>query len=85
MAQARRLGFSGAQVIHPAQVPILNRQFSPSESEISWAEKIIQAADAAAAQGVAAFAVEGKMVDRPIIERAKRILASRRDDARPGA
>lgn len=85
VAQARRLGFSGAQVIHPAQVPILNRQFSPSESEISWAEKIIQAADAAAAQGVAAFAVEGKMVDRPIIERAKRILASRRDDAGPGA
>ena len=80
IAQARRLGFSGAQVIHPAQVPILNRQFSPSDSELAWAGKIMAAADAAAAQGVAAFAVDGKMVDRPIIERARRILAARRHD-----
>ena len=79
IAQARRLGFTGAQVIHPAQVPILNRQFSPSEQELAWAEKILVATEQATAQGLAAFAVDGKMVDRPIIERARRILGAKRN------
>ncbi len=81
IAQARRLGFKGAQVIHPAQVPVLNELFSPSADELSWAQRVLEATERAAADGLAAFAVDGKMVDRPIIERARRIVAS----AGPGA
>ena len=78
IAQARRLGFKGAQVIHPAQVAVLNELFSPSADELSWAQRVLEAADRARAEGVAAFAVDGRMVDRPIIERARRIVASAR-------
>jgi len=79
IAQARRLGFTGAQVIHPAQVAALNEGFSPSADEVQWAQRVVEATEHAAAQGLAAFSVDGKMVDRPVIERARRIL----DAARP--
>ncbi len=78
IAQARRLGFKGAQVIHPAQVSILNELFSPSADELSWARRVLDATERAVAEGLAAFTVDGKMVDRPIIERARRIVASAR-------
>lgn len=81
IAQARRLGFKGAQVIHPAQVAVLNEFFSPSADELSWAQRVLEATERAGAEGLAAFAVDGKMVDRPIIERARRIVASARGGA----
>jgi len=75
IAQARRLGFKGAQVIHPAQVAVLNELFAPSAEELDWARRVLEATGQAAAEGRAAFSVDGKMVDRPIIERARRIAA----------
>jgi citrate lyase subunit beta/citryl-CoA lyase len=81
IAQARRLGFKGAQVIHPAQVSILNELFSPSADDLSWARRVLDATERAVAEGLAAFTVDGKMVDRPIIERARRIVASARGAA----
>ena len=70
--RARRLGFGGKLCIHPRQVAAVNRCFAPSEDEIAWARRVI-AADAAS--GGAAVAVDGKMVDRPVVLRAQAILA----------
>jgi citrate lyase subunit beta/citryl-CoA lyase len=74
--RARQLGFAGAAVIHPAQVAILNEEFSPSAQECAWAERVIEAARRA--EGLGAFEVDGKMIDKPIIERALRVLEQRR-------
>jgi citrate lyase subunit beta/citryl-CoA lyase len=70
--RARRLGFGGKLCIHPRQVAAVNRCFAPSEDEIAWARRVT-AADAAS--GGAAVAVDGKMVDRPVVLRAQAILA----------
>lgn len=70
--RARRLGFSGKMCIHPKQVPIVNECFAPTAEEEAWAKRIVEAS--AAAPG-AAIAVDGKMVDRPVLARAQVILA----------
>ena len=69
---ARRLGFGGKLCIHPSQVPVANDSFRPSSAEIEWATRI---RDAARAAGGAVVAVDGKMVDRPVLDLADRILA----------
>ena len=66
-----RLGFGGKLCIHPKQIAHVNACFQPSEAEIAWARRIV---DAAAASKGAAVAAHGEMVDRPIILRAERIL-----------
>lgn len=70
--RARRLGFAGKLCIHPAQVAAVNLHFSPSSDEQAWARRVLAAAEAA--QG-AAVALDGKMIDRPVILRAQRIAA----------
>jgi citrate lyase subunit beta/citryl-CoA lyase len=72
-ARARRLGFGGKLCIHPKQVPIVNAAFEPSADAIAWARRVVEA-DARAAG--AAVAVDGKMVDRPVLLQAQEILAS---------
>lgn len=73
--RARSLGFGGKLCIHPRQVAIVNSAFSPSASELAWARRVV---DAAAAAGGAAVAVDGKMVDAPVLARARRLLAAAR-------
>lgn len=77
--RARRLGFGAKLCIHPKQVAVVNEAFMPSADEIAWAERVLAAASAA--QG-AAVAVDGKMVDRPVILRAQTVLreASKRSE-----
>jgi citrate lyase subunit beta/citryl-CoA lyase len=78
-ADARRAkgkGFQGKLCIHPNQVDIGNSVFSPTRDEIEFARKVIQAFDEAEAAGLAAIQVEGRLVDYPVMERAKRILNS---------
>lgn len=70
--RARELGFGGKLCIHPKQVAVVNATFRPTEGEIAWAQRVV-AADATA-QG-AAVAVDGKMVDRPVLAQAHAILA----------
>ena len=72
---ARRLGFGAKLCIHPKQVDAVNRSFSPSAAEVAWAERVI--AVAAQSQG-AAVALDGKMIDKPVILRAQAILRERR-------
>jgi citrate lyase subunit beta/citryl-CoA lyase len=74
---ARAMGFDGASCIHPAVVPILNQAFSPTAAQVDHATRLVAAFDAARAAGVGAFTFEGRMVDLPIVERARRLLARR--------
>jgi citrate lyase subunit beta/citryl-CoA lyase len=73
---ARRLGFGAKLCIHPRQVEPVNRGFAPGEAELEWARRVV---DAAARAGGAAVAVDGKMVDRPVLLRAQTLLRQRRD------
>ena len=70
-AFARTLGFRGKACIHPEQVPVVNRAFEPSERELVWARRVVEEFDATDA-GV--LAVNGEMIDLPVVERARRIL-----------
>jgi citrate lyase subunit beta/citryl-CoA lyase len=70
VATARRFGFGGKLCIHPKQVEPVNSGFAPSEDERRWAARVL-ASSREHPEG--AFAVDGKLVDRPVIERAKRI------------
>ncbi len=72
---AKQLGFRGKFVIHPRQIEMVNRIFTPSEREIEWARQVVAAYDEAEARGEASVAVNGKMVDIPIAERARSLLA----------
>ena len=71
-------GFVGASAIHPSQIPALNAGFSPSPEAIAKAERIVAADREAAAQGRGSFALDGKMIDIPIVRRAEALLARAR-------
>jgi citrate lyase subunit beta / citryl-CoA lyase len=71
---SRRLGCEGASAIHPAQVPILNEEFSPPTSEVEYAQRVIDAYDRAEAEGLGATHVDGHMVDAPVVARARQLL-----------
>ncbi|MDO8770373.1 MAG: CoA ester lyase [Burkholderiaceae bacterium] len=72
MAQARALGFGAKMCIHPAQVPAVRAALAPSAEEIAWAQRVLQAWSACAG---GALQLDGKMVDRPVVLKAERILA----------
>jgi len=72
--RGRRFGFAGKLCIHPKQVERIHRAFGPSEAELEWARSLLAAV---AARGDAAtFSFRGTMVDRPVIERARRIAGT---------
>ena len=69
---ARREGFTGKLAIHPAQIPIINLAFTPSDEDVRHAEEIVAAFEAQPGAGV--LSVGGKMVDRPHLVQARRVL-----------
>jgi citrate lyase subunit beta/citryl-CoA lyase len=71
----RRMGYQGKQVIHPRQVPVVNRVLTPRPEEIAQAEQVVRAFEEAEAEGRGVIALHGKMVDRPVVERARQVLA----------
>jgi citrate lyase subunit beta/citryl-CoA lyase len=73
--RSRQFGFMGAGCIHPGQVPIVNREYSPSPDEAAFARRVIEESEKAEAAGRASFAIDGKMIDVPVVERARRLLA----------
>ncbi len=73
--RARRLGFAGGFCIHPKQVPILNAAFSPSAEEIADARAVVAAYEAAEQAGRGAVSHQGRMIDRPVVERARALIA----------
>jgi citrate lyase subunit beta/citryl-CoA lyase len=72
-AKARRAGFRGMMAIHPDQVPVINRAFSPSENELERAERIVAAF--AANPGAGTIGLDGAMLDMPHLKRAQAVLA----------
>ncbi len=71
---ARGLGFGGKSCIHPSQIGLANRVFSPSSEEIAAALGCVEAARAAVTDGIGAFALDGRMIDAPFVRRAELIL-----------
>jgi len=78
---AKEMGFDGKQVIHPSQIEIVNKIFSPSEEEILWAEKVISQYEPAMRKGIGVISVDGEMIERLHYEQALRIkkLSERRE------
>ncbi|OLC57873.1 MAG: hypothetical protein AUH85_02185 [Chloroflexi bacterium 13_1_40CM_4_68_4] len=74
--RGRRLGFSGRQCIHPDQVAVVNEVFSPTSAEVEHARRVVAAFEDGVAKGLGAVALDGEMLDAPIVERARRILRS---------
>ena len=72
-AFARQLGYDGKMAIHPAQVDVINDAYTPSESELAWARRVLDARERAKREGRGVFEVDGEMIDRPLIRRAERI------------
>ncbi len=72
---AAAIGYQGKMCIHPRQVPLVNSVFSPSEEEVNTARRVVAAFDEAERNGSSAFALDGKLVDYPIVFRARRVLA----------
>jgi citrate lyase beta subunit len=72
---ARSLGFRGKLCIHPDQVEVVNRVFSPSEEDIERARRVVDVYEQAAAGGRGAVSLDGEMVDLPVVERARQVLA----------
>jgi citrate lyase subunit beta/citryl-CoA lyase len=73
--RARRFGFSGGTCVHPGLVQALNEAFTPSADDVANAKKLIAADEKAAAEGRGSFTVDGKMIDIPVIDRARRLIA----------
>ncbi|HEX8443268.1 MAG TPA: CoA ester lyase [Allosphingosinicella sp.] len=73
-ARARRDGFTGMMAIHPAQIDVINAAFSPSETELAHACAVVAAFDAN--PGAGALSLDGRMIDRPHLVQARRVLAS---------
>ncbi|HEX8401879.1 MAG TPA: CoA ester lyase [Allosphingosinicella sp.] len=72
-ARARRDGFRGMMAIHPAQVPVINAAFTPTSAELDHARAVVAAFDASPEAG--ALSLDGKMIDRPHLVQAKRLLS----------
>jgi len=71
---ARVMGFDGKQCIHPSQIPVVNRIFSPSAEEVAHAKSVVEAYDKAAKSGHGAIGKDGKMIDYANIRMAKALL-----------
>jgi citrate lyase beta subunit len=76
--QGARMGFSGKQIIHPNQVEPVQSAFTPSDEEIAIATRVIEAFESHQKSGMGAFALDGKMVDAPVVKAAERVLARAR-------
>ncbi|MEV6122750.1 CoA ester lyase [Streptomyces sp. NPDC052077] len=69
IAHARRLGFTAKLCIHPSQLALTGEQFGPSPQELDWARAVLGAEEAVTT-------IDGQMIDRPVLERARRLLAA---------
>lgn len=71
----KQLGFDGKSVINPRQIPLVNEIYQPTAKEIQNAKEVIWGIREAEAKGLGVISVNGKMVDKPIVERAERVIA----------
>ncbi|HEX2993874.1 MAG TPA: CoA ester lyase [Anaerolineales bacterium] len=72
--QGAGLGFSGKQIIHPNQVGAVQEAFTPSTEAIEYAQRVVSAFEASQREGKGAFALDGKMIDMPLLKNAQHVL-----------
>jgi citrate lyase subunit beta/citryl-CoA lyase len=75
LKRSRRLGFACTACIHPLHVPVINEEYGPAPAEVDRARRLIATFEDALAKGLGAVAFEGAMIDLPVVERARRLLA----------
>jgi citrate lyase subunit beta/citryl-CoA lyase len=71
---ARRLGFAGKSLIHPRHIPIVNEAFTTSDAELADARRIVDAFEDARRKGLGAVALDGRLLDQPVVDRARRTI-----------
>jgi len=69
-----RLGFTGKQIIHPAQVGPVQAAFTPSDEAIAYARRVVETFEANQREGKGAYALDGKMIDMPLLKNAQKVL-----------
>ena len=69
-----RLGYSGKQIIHPAQVEPVQTAFTPNDEAIAYAKRIVESFEASQKEGKGAFAWDGRMIDMPLLKNAQKVL-----------
>jgi citrate lyase subunit beta-like protein len=72
--QGAALGFSGKQIIHPRQLAPVQEAFTPSDEAIAYAQRVVRAFSASQKEGKGAFALDGKMIDMPLLKNAQKVL-----------
>jgi citrate lyase subunit beta/citryl-CoA lyase len=72
--EGRQLGYVAKQAIHPSQIPLIHQVFTPTADEVAWSRRVVQAYEEAVAQGTGAINLDGKLIDVPMVERARRVL-----------
>ena len=75
LRRSRAIGFACASCVHPSQIAIINEEYGARPEEVARAKRLVAAFDAALAEGKGAVAFEGDMIDKPIVERAKKLIA----------
>ncbi len=71
---AAELGFAGKAAVHPSQIPVIHEAYKPNPAEVARARRIMTSAKKAESEGKGVFSVDGRMVDAPVIERARHLL-----------
>jgi len=72
--QGAGFGFSGKQVIHPNQIPVTQEAFTPSDTAIAYAKRVIESFEESQKEGRGAYALDGKMIDMPLLKNAQKVL-----------
>lgn len=73
--EALLVGFKGKFAVHPAQLPVIRRLFAPQPDEVAYAKRVVEGWERASAQGRGSFDLDGKVIDIPVVERARLLLA----------
>ncbi|KAF2442534.1 beta subunit of citrate lyase [Karstenula rhodostoma CBS 690.94] len=68
------MGFNGKQCIHPSQIEVCQRAFAPGEAEVEWSARVVIADEKASKAGRGAWTLEGKMIDVPVVKKARAVL-----------
>ena len=71
----KKLGFDGKSLINPRQIDLLHNLYAPTQKEVDHARRVVEAAEAAAREGLGVVSLNGKMVDGPVIDRARLVLS----------
>ncbi|CAK7191914.1 Citrate lyase subunit beta [Commensalibacter sp. Nvir] len=71
---AKNLGYNGKSLIHPRQIELLHKAYAPTQKDVDYAQKVIQAAQEAEEKGLGVISLDGKMIDPPVVYEAQRVL-----------